>query len=152
MSRRRTLKGVAAGVSSSFASRNNDIEGYWGLGIIYREIDTAGRSSVHLDILSGESCPPIRHAERLAETYRSFLFARVKSLGLQEHHISNAAIELAFNIPSTGKDLARQSRGEAFRCQVSITDDLGKTWVHSHEGRCRRHNPRMEQRSGRYVL
>lgn len=147
------MKGVAAGISSSFASRNNDIDGYWGLGIIYREMDTDGRSSFRLDILNGQSCPPIRHAEKLAETYRSHLFAQVKSKGLQERHIGGAIIDLTFNVPATGKDSAlKPSRGEVFKCQVSITDDRGRTWVHSHEGRCRRHNPRMEQRSSRYVL
>lgn len=150
MSRRRQLKGTAAGVLSSFVSRNNDIGGYWGLGVIYAELATLPSAGCQLDLLTSESVPGFSQAEKVATAYRQHLFRLVEKTGLNANQITNASIGLMFNLAEpVNRQAGKASRGEPFRCQMSITDDLGTVWQYCIEGWCRKHNPRKEQRSVR---
>ena len=128
MSRRRQLKGIAAGISSSFSSRYNDIDGYWGLGIIYLCATEAGLNKFQLNLISGESVPHFKCSKKLAARYLEHLKLQADKNGFCSWQICKAVIDIEFNtIPSRLNLIFKQTWGEAFICTVSITDDLGKT-------------------------
>jgi hypothetical protein len=52
MARRKALKNVCSGILGSFVSRNNDCEGYWGMGILYRFAKERGKSDLMIDLLN----------------------------------------------------------------------------------------------------
>ena len=150
VSRRRELKGIAAGISSSFSSRYNDIDGYWGLGVIYLCAAEAGLSKFQLDLISGESLPYFKHSKKVATPYREYLKVQAEKKGFHPWQICKAIIEIEFNtMPSKLNLIFKRTWGEAFLCTVSITDDLGKSWSHQYEGWCGKHDPAKEHRSTR---
>ena len=51
MSAYKQLKGIAAGLAGTFISRNNDVDGYWGMGVIYSEVSARGVSAVTFSLL-----------------------------------------------------------------------------------------------------
>ena len=66
MARRRELKSIASGIAAHCVSRNNDIGGYWAMGIIYGIANERGVDSVSVDIMSDESlCPELSAFRRL---------------------------------------------------------------------------------------
>jgi len=150
VSRRRELKGIAAGISSSFSSRYNDIDGYWGLGIIYLRTAEAGLSKFKIDLISGESLPYFKYSKKLAAPYLEHLKLQAEKKGFHPCQICKAVIGIEFNTtPSRLNLIFKQTWGEAFICTVSITDDLGKTWSYQYEGWCGKHDSSKEHRSTR---
>jgi len=59
MVRRKILNGVAAGLASSFVSRNNDIDGSWGMGKLYLVAASGddGSRTVVLDLIAPDALP-----------------------------------------------------------------------------------------------
>ena len=57
MSGRNKLRGVAHAVLGSFISRNNDIDGYWALGLLRSFADTAGVAELRFDLVTGTAEP-----------------------------------------------------------------------------------------------
>jgi hypothetical protein len=51
MASRKLFLGFASGLVSRFVSRNNDIRGYWGVGILSRDVHGTGGATVEFDLL-----------------------------------------------------------------------------------------------------
>ena len=60
MSAYKQLKGIAAGLAGTFISRNNDVDGYWGMGVIYSEVSARGVSAVTFSLLDGAVSPSLK--------------------------------------------------------------------------------------------
>jgi len=54
MPRRRELKSVASGMATFSICRNNDVNGYWALGVLCREAENNEDLKVSLNIFSQE--------------------------------------------------------------------------------------------------
>jgi hypothetical protein len=52
MASRKQFFGFAQGLTSRFISRNNDINGYWGVGVLAKRLHEAGRHVIEFDLLS----------------------------------------------------------------------------------------------------
>ena len=72
MAIRKRMNHVAAGLLDSFYSRCNDIQGYWALGMLYEEAQSAPYR-VTLDLLARTATPAGPHADLLANGYADFL-------------------------------------------------------------------------------
>lgn len=137
MARRKILKGIASGLISSFNSRNNDVEGYWGLGML-----KAHAQHVTISLLDGGVSPATDRFALMAAIYRRQLMAAMERHQLPSSWVVSAVITVAFE-PASPELLA------PYRCTCAIVDDLGAVHAASAEGRCWAHNARRESQSMR---
>ncbi len=143
MPRRRELKSIASGIASFCVSRNNDIFGYWGVGMICRLALTQGIKAVSIDLDCRHDDGPELAAFRAGFLER-FQAARH---GLSSF-VRGFAVEFRFD-PYSWSEV----RGQYFRvtCCLHIIDDLGKRRSASAETFCYPHDPRFETRSTRAI-
>jgi hypothetical protein len=150
MPRRKELKGISSGIASSFISRNNDVDGYWAMGIFYKIAFESGDNKFTLNLLSGESAPKFKYSKRIAKPYHEYLLNQLEKKGLEEYQVTAAIVELVFNVPQTTKHkMFSMTWGEPFMCRVTISDDLGKKHIYEENGWCGQHDPFRERRSTR---
>lgn len=149
MPRRKELKNIAFGIAGRFASRNNDIDGYWALGVLYSVASAAGTDAVHLDLVSETAEPSFQHAARLFSQFRQYLQGRLESVDL-EGYVVTATIDIEFNVEAQWKSpFGRTTWGDPFHCCVTLTDDLGKNHKGTARGWCGPHAAARERRSNR---
>ena len=126
-------------------SRNNDISGYWGPGVLYRET-LSSEKRVKLDLLVGAATPATALANfastQLAEKLDELL-GKVKSSLSQ---LSRAEIVVEFEKAGIGPVPAWARRGEPFLCTVTLADGRGHLYSSSEISRCEPHDPAREQR------
>lgn len=150
MSRKGRLKNVAAGLCDSFASRNNDLDGYWSIGKLRSLAEQYGRTTVSLDLLtssiqpsSSEFVPVLARYQRLLEK-----LANLSRIRIEE--IKEASITLDFApLPWPRASYYKLNWGEQFVLVVTVKADNKATGTMRHAGYCRPHDPAMESRSTR---
>jgi hypothetical protein len=143
MPRRRELKSIASGMASFCVSRNNDIFGYWGVGVICRLALKRGVEQLSIDFHSTTDDGPELSAFRAGFLERSEGTRHNLSSIIQSF-----AVEYRFD-PYSWSDV----RGQCSRvtCCVHITDDLGKRRSASAETFCNPHDPCFETKSARAI-
>lgn len=148
------LEGVAAAVLSSFLSRNNDIDGYWALGLLRSFADATDVSELRLDVLNGNADPIDTLTLRVAQAYQAVLQRQLLLRGIPADRIARAEVVVSFDVEDAGiipYTLPYASYGEPFRCIVSLTDSRsGREHRRSTVARCAPHDPRRESRSTRF--
>ncbi len=150
MPRRRELKNVAHGLAGRFISRNNDIGGYWGMGVLYKLTREKSSNKVKIDLLAGSASPELRCSKRLAASFYAMLREQLDARGFEEYIITAAVVELEFNMKAIpAQILSKNTWGEQFVCRVVLTDDRNKKYVHEVRGWCGEHDPRKEHKSAR---
>ena len=81
MASRKQFLGFADGLVTRFVSRNNDVGGWWGVGVLSKRLHDAGRSEAEFDLLSGSggfggsSALWLRHRMEATKTPREWLGA-----------------------------------------------------------------------------
>jgi len=141
MARRRELKSIASGLAWYCVSRNNDIFGYWGVGVIYRLAMDGGIETISLSMdaaLSG--CPELQFFKKC------FLDRACVASHDLSCFVEGFEVEFRFDPYSLS-----EVRGCCARvmCRVHIIDDLGKRRSASSVTFCYPHDPRFEVRSNR---
>jgi hypothetical protein len=143
MPRRRELKSIASGIASFCVSRNNDLFGYWGVGVICRLALSRGVEQLSIDFhSSADDCPEL-------SAFRACFLERFQGA---RHNLSSFiqsfAVEYRF-APYSWSEV----RGQCSRvtCCVHIIDDLGKRRSASAETFCYPHDPRFETKSTRAI-
>ena len=154
MPRRKELNGVAAGLASSFSSRNNDADGYWALGVLYKLVNEAEANKITIDLMSSKSCPNFKHIKEIASPYYNYLIDQLMKKKFKTQQITSALIEIQFNVaPSAQQIMFKSTWGEPYICRVILTDDLNKQHIKESRGWCGQHDPKKEHRSiRRYAL
>lgn len=150
MPQARELKNIAFGLMGWFEGRYNDIEGYWALGILYREAQR-GDGVISFDLAGAQvrpSTPVI--ASMLNSCIARFDQMLAKRGFRRAADVAAASITIAFG---TADALSHWSSGgftdgDPYRCTVSITDRRGRVHTATHVARCRPHDPTRESRSG----
>jgi hypothetical protein len=150
MAKRKTLKGIASGLAYGFASRNNDYDGYWTLGILYAVASDSGTNRVSIDLATGKSTPEFKYSGLIAAPYYAWLLRQIYTLGFMHQVVKEAVITVEFNVPFPKKQPCSESgQGSPFICRATLVDDLQRVWSVECEGRCRPHDARSEARSTR---
>lgn len=152
MPRRRELKDLAAGISSKFISRNNDLYGYWAPGILYKELDRISSKGVSLNLLSGKSSPQLDSGNQVAKIFKDYFDSQIVIRGFKTEQIKQAVLTLQFEAHPSKKHLSNlgvSRRGKPFNCAVQILDDLGNNYFFVSKGWCAKHDPGLENRSTR---
>ena len=150
MARRRRMKGIGANVARKFSSRNNDVDGYWAMGVFYRLCANHGVNEFTLDFLSGKSSPHANFSEDVAASFRELLCRQMRKNGLAKSQLAAAFARVEFDRESASTELRRRKVwGDPFDCHIVLVDDLGKQRACSTRGYCWMHDPARERRSTR---
>lgn len=148
MPRRKQLKNVACGIARRFSSRNNDIDGYWALGLLYSTASAAATNSIRLDLMSETAVPSLKHTGRVVSQFKQYLRDQLENINLT-NCLSAATVEVEFNVEPQSNNANSNSLGDRFRCCVTLTDDHGKDRKGYADGFCRQHDATRESRSTR---
>jgi hypothetical protein len=150
MPRRKQLKNIASGLYGSFISRNNDVSGYWGIGKLCLLTQKNKTTTVQINLLAETISPDSQEFKKLLASYHAFLHTHLASQDIPLDWIIAATIDINFNPADQPKKATLLlSNGNLFKLSVAITDDRNKIHTISGYGRCRKHNPKSEQRSTR---
>lgn len=148
MARRKQLKNIAFGLLNSFISRNNDVNGYWGIGKLYNLMENSNMFKVQIDLVSKSIQPFNDEFSRLIENYSNRLQHHLNSRHLKNEYLKRAMITL-IGYPNEPKLDTGLTAPHRIDCIVELTDDL--TNVHRAEKIiwCRKHDPNKELKSVR---
>jgi hypothetical protein len=139
----RNLKGIAAGLAGSFVSRNNDVEGYWGIGLLCRDAAQTN-GVVVLNLSQRLPVPATPSSVRVLKAYAQQLDALLQNAGFSPGVLADAEVWLQFGEPST-----THANVVMFTCRVALADSKGQRYEAIKHGQCWPHNPTRERRSAR---
>lgn len=146
MTRRAVLQGVANNLASSFVSRNNDIGGYWGLGMLYIYCQENSQRKVTFALAPPGSLVEIEPLAAIVVTYATALKRLMHKNGVPERWLSAASVEIEFDVKERPYPLCADP---SFLCQVQLTTDNGRIYRGLAAGYCRPHDPNREFKSTR---
>lgn len=150
MARRRELYGIARGLLDSFNSRNNDVGGYWGIGVLNLIAQRSNLESMILDLLA-EKVMLDSVQTTIVQKYKQMFLSRLQSRGIPSTWVQSALISISFNQPYSNPYQFMQSGlgGAPYLCTFEIKDELGVKRTAIFGGYCWPHNPRKESKSCR---
>lgn len=136
------LKNIACGLIGTFVSRNNDIHGYWGIGVLRALAARSGDTKVTIDIFGDNTSDP--SLSFIASKYGRWIVERVES---EKIHVENLSgiIELRFTPFEEFPDTVRDTRGDPYVCTVTLLDGT-KRYSATKIGVCEIHDPTKEYR------
>jgi hypothetical protein len=147
---RARLKNIAASLCNSFASRNNDLDGYWSIGKLRLLAEQYGGPTVSLDLLTSSMQPSSSEFAPVLARYRSFLEKLAYLSRIRLGEITAASITLDFAPPPWPRvRYYKPHWGEQFVLTVTINADGRAAGIMRHAGYCRPHDPAKERRSTR---
>lgn len=147
--RKSKLKDIAAGICSSFISRNNSDQGYWALGKMYSCANENELECLELDLLSPNNPLNPRACSSIVEHYALWLRNQLQK-SENGQNIGKAVIQLRFNIAmDQTRFLRRETWGDPFEISVKISNNRGISAEIKNYGYCAPHDPKRESRSGR---
>ncbi len=132
----RHLKNIAIGLLGTFVSRNNDIGGYLGLGVLSKLAEGNDLSHIYIDLW-----PPDENfceggiLENIGEHYRNRFSKMVNGVGADITKIEHACIKIEFADFDAIPNAVRNTRGRPYRCTVAIST-LQKSYEASAIGVC----------------
>ena len=124
MAKRAQFWQVARGVLTSFASRNNDVCGYWGIGVLAKIIQEHGLARIELPLYPSpmRSNEPVFSA--LAVRYADLLNAKLIKGGILASWLTHAELVFTFPVAASAQHLLGESApGQPFECRLEITDE-----------------------------
>jgi hypothetical protein len=145
---RRELLDVPHAIAGSFVSRNNDVDGYWSLGLLRSFADRNQVWSLQFDLVNGATEPEATLLGRVAAAYRSVLVRQLTTRGIARGVVAKALVVLTFN-PDAPHTPSIATEGAPFSCTVLLTDHRGRDFERILIGHCAPHDPRRELRSTR---
>lgn len=150
MGHRKQLRNVAGGIVSSFKSRNNDVDGYWELGKLYKFAVATGVDTIQLDLLNLLVQPTSDEFMPLVRMWRSKLDYHLNSCHIPIIWIKSAVVIARFNQEYVKKyHYWGSALGDPCTCTCEITTDIGKVYAVSSGTNCKPHNVEKECRSTR---
>lgn len=147
MSRGERLKNIADGLCGSFASRNNDVGGYWAIGKLCLLAEQHNQKAVSLDLLAISLQPPSSEFALVLACCRRLLEKLARVSGIPFEELTTACITVDFSPPPWPRiSYYKQKWGAQFLLTVIISADGRRDGIMRHGGYCRPHNPDSERR------
>jgi len=147
MARRGELKDVASGLLGSFVSRNNDVGGYWGLGLLRSLADRDRINVLRFDLKAASAEPPDPIAASIAQNYHDMLARQLARRRIPSGLVLKAEITVQFGIDESLLASA-PTYGERVSCAVLLLDGRAREHRQSILTACAPHNPARERRRG----
>lgn len=126
MARRLNLKNAAQGLAGSFASRNNDFDGYWELAKLYDYAIEKEVSEVVIDIVTPSISPQGKDLNYLINMWRDKFNQMLVQMSLSKSWIHSSEITVMFNQPYNRKLHQFGEHGEPCTIVCTIKSDLGR--------------------------
>lgn len=149
MGRRKQLQGLANDFCHSFISRNNDICGYWGIGVLYRYANLCESLEMTLSLTKRSIDPVGALLHTIIHQYQEQFYEMLERQGLQRDWVKQCIVRLEFDTSTPPTTRFGEDLGDPFLCEVVTVDDSGKKRSAARMQYCRPHDPRREQRSTR---
>jgi hypothetical protein len=144
------LTNIASGLCGSFASRNNDLDGYWLIGKLRSLAEQYGRTTVSLDVLTSSVQPSSSEFAPVLVRYRRLLAKLADLLRIELAEMTAAHLTLDFAPPPWPRaNYYKPQWGDQFILTVTINADGRAAGIVRHGGYCRPHDPVRESRSTR---
>lgn len=148
MTRRGELKDIAAGLLGSFVSRNNDVDGYWGLGLLRSFADRSGMNLLRFDLKAGSADPRDPTALQIAQAYGHRLEHHLARRRIPNGVVIRAEITVEFGLDATPFTPA-PTYGQPVRCTALLINRGNREHRCSTLTTCAPHDPARERRSAR---
>ena len=147
MPRSARLTNIAAGLCGSFASRNNDLAGYWAIGKLRLLAEQYSRTAVSLDLLALSVQPSAPEFAQVLSDYYIQLRKLASRSGVPLETLTEAYITVDF-LPSPGPSASyyKKQWHQQFLVTASVSSDGRADSIVSHAGYCRSHDPNRERR------
>lgn len=147
MARRRELLDIARGISSSFNSRNNDFQGYWALGVLYKFASTNNINSLEFNILNNTVPPNIEYFSQITSRYNDLLYHLLKVKNIDCDWVKSASIKIDFNqYDEIYPEQIFYPVGDPYIITMILIDDRNKIFESARYGKCKYHDPNQELR------
>lgn len=143
MTQRNSLQDLAQGILGKFLSRNNSIQGYWALGLLYAQALENNSYELKLDLLQ----PEAHHSSAFecSSLFHEYLIEQLYIRGFEPEPLQEAVIEIIFQCEEPAPI---KGRGDPFKASVQLTHHSGKGFRVFGFGNCEPHDPNEElQRS-----
>ena len=146
MASRKWFKDFVAGLVSRFVSRNNDVDSYWGVGVLSKQLHDSGRSTIEFNLLEPQS-------NDLDAGSAIWLSRQVANTKTPEGWITAATLRVTFTPREADPReelwpawVDKPTGVPMFRVIVtaSLTDDSGRTHQASAVTWCWDHDPYRE--------
>lgn len=145
MPRRKELVDVIRGLTSSFDSRNNDVQGYWALGVLYYFAKTNHICLFKFDLLNQTIQPSISYFQQITSTYHSNLQRLINAKNINSQWLKSVSITIEFDNYSKQHNHIKYPVGDPYVIIGKIIDDRGKIFESTIYGKCQSHDPTKEQ-------
>jgi hypothetical protein len=146
----RRLRGVAAGLLGTFVSRNNDIDGYWALGILRKLAEANGLSEITFDLLP-ESEGFVPFTAKTEKQYRDWVLTNLVKQGVCRQDVRSVRIFLRFASFEEFPNTVGDTWGSPYVCRTVVELKSGKSYSAVKIGVCASHDKRKEFRSTRVL-
>jgi hypothetical protein len=144
------LANIASSLCGSFASRNNELDGYWSIGQLRALAERHSESTVTLDLLTSTILPSSSDFAPVLMRYRRLLVKLADLSCIRLEEIRAARITLNFAPPHWPRiPYYKPQWGDQFTLTVTIIADGRAAGIVHHAGYCRSHDPAQESRSAR---
>ena len=141
------LTNIAAGLCGSFASRNNDLGGYWAIGKLRSLAAQCSQNVASFDLLAMSMQPPSPEFSQVLACYRRLLEKLAKRSGIRLEELTAANIAVDFLPQPLPRAIYYQQHwGEQFLVTVTVSADHRADGIVTHAGYCRPHDPDRERR------
>lgn len=148
MSRKGNIKNVINGVLSSFVSRNNDVNGYWGIGKLYSLMLKTKTLIVVIDLLQKEMTPKDDEFNILINEYNNKLTTLLKRRSINLNLINEVNLVLKA-YPNQKSPIYGQTAPNRINCELVINYGAKMIVTDDKDVWCRKHNPKLELKSTR---
>ncbi|MGY8770964.1 MAG: hypothetical protein ACKVH8_21345 [Pirellulales bacterium] len=151
--RRKELKNIAGGIVGSFISRNNDIDGYWGLGILYRFANQRQVDMIQLDLLNLTITPASTKFYPIVRYWNAKLEYHIERRSIPRSWLQSVIVTTKFNQEYEEKYHAwRSALGDPCLCTCEIKVNDGRVYSVTVGTNCWPHDPEREMRRGGYSI
>lgn len=148
---RRRFNHITAGLLSRFLSRNNDVDGYWALGVLFTEAH-AFYKQVEIDILHGRARPDLPACMQVARHWVPQLRAALDRHGIAPAVLEAATVSIEFGLAPMPKLPGYPSHhhyGPDFLCTLRLQARDGRVFARQDRGYCTPHEQFPGRRSTR---
>lgn len=137
--KRKGIKGIACGLTSSFSSRNNDINRCWAIGQLYKFVKINNTLEIKIDLLESKTFTQNKYFDQMAKKYSDKMFEYLENYNLGRENILKAEIRVRYNpteIMKTRTGWFQNETYNKFYCEVRILDDHGVLRKGNYSGWC----------------
>ena len=133
------LMSVADGTAQAFASRGNDVDGWWALGLLLAECKSAD-PDYQVDLLSGAATPAhlTQALDDLGPAWARYFAWSVARHGLSPAYVRTALLAVRFDRTQVVYSHIPNNWDRPFTCTVTILDDRGRSRERVVTGHCSR--------------